>query len=457
MSSKCCKTQMKGKVILMGMKRSVVAGLLGLFLCSVIWHASADMVTSWEKHVMPDGSLSFYHPEGWLVEENESGIMVHDEESLEQLWLVILPYEEVWTAQEHAEFFLALIQADTPEVQSAEWELDESGNIAVFDLYYGIEEKNAEGYGLVIKDVDFEQVLWFHYLAPSYLFSEDRGLSLLEGFVNSLSSGSGALPPPGSLEANMERINRNAEGFLFVLEFALGSPLTLAEETLIANELKDVFMGYSEEELAPYDEYPHFFQFIMSVQDQEELAEIQRSLADSVWEWVEESDQDDPVVSLIRESLLQADRVLVPGRTPLTEVAAAAYAEFLAFAEHLGSNGTADPKKVSKRTIEEIKGQLIEAWGGLSQKEKEQVLGLPAVWTTLRRAISHGNEYDREHAITLIKNAAPQRSPEVQTSSDGETYDPVKWLNYQTTLEIQKQTFNHYMWSVGYHQTIYGY
>jgi len=439
---------------MMWRRQLALGALLVLLVCSTFCNASSERLTSWSHYLGPDGSVSFYYPEGWIVEEDESGFMIYDEESFEQLWLVILPYERIWTAQEHAEFFLALIQEDYPDMDGSNWEPDESGNVVVFDLQYGTGQESAHGYGLMIKDTAYEQALWFHYLAPQYMFSEDRGLSILEGFVNSLASGAESAPPAGSESARMERINRNADGFLFILEFALGSPLSLAEETLIATELKEVLMEYSEEELAGFDEYPLFVQFIMSLQDQEELAEVKLSLEESVWGWVEESDPDDPIVSLIREAMLQADRIIVPGRTPLTEVAAMAYAEFVAFAEHLWNGGIADPGAISDGEVQEIKEQLVEAWGEFSQEEKEQVLQLPAVWTTLRRTLYHGDEAAREHALLLISNAVPQGT---EATSDGETYNPNKWLNHQATLAIQQQTFNHYMWSVGYHSTIWGF
>ena len=177
-------------------------------------------------------------------------------------------------------------------------------------------------------------------------------------------------------------------------------------------------------------------------------------LEESIWEWVEQSDPNDPVVAAIREALLEADRVLVPGRTPLTEVAATAYAEFYVFAEHLGKGGAADLRSISPNRVREVKGRLVEAWNEFGQGDKEQVLQLPAVWTTLRRAVSLGDDQDREYAVRVITNALPRAT---YGQSQDASYDPIKWLNYQTTLEIQKQTFNYYMWSMGYNQTIYGF
>lgn len=205
----------------------------------------------------------------------------------------------------------------------------------------------------------------------------------------------------------MERINRNVDGFLFILEFALGSPLTLAEENLITAELQGILMGYSDAELAQYDDFPFYVQVIMALEDQQELADMKSALEEAIWEWIEESDPFDPIVSAIKEAMLEADRILVPGKTPLTEVAATAYGEFLAFAEQIESSRTADLRSISERRVREIKERLVEAWRGLNQQEKEQVLQLPAVWTTLRRVLNLGDDKDRAYAIQIIRDAAP--------------------------------------------------
>jgi hypothetical protein len=142
----------------------------------------------------------------------------------------------------------------------------------------------------------------------------------------------------------------------------------------------------------------------------------------------------------------------------LTEVAAMAYSEFVAFAEHLWENGPSDPAMISDRTVQEIKEQLMEAWGDFSQEEKEQVLDLPAVWATLRRALKNGNEDDREYALRVIRSSVPQNvsTGDSPASPEGEQ-EPMSWVQHNAMLAIQQQTFNYYMWSVGYHKTIYGF
>src|SRR5690606_7778632 len=137
--------------------------------------------------------------------------------------------------------------------------------IVLFDLIFDTGRGRADGLGLVIKDIEYEQVLWFHYLAGQGVYTSSRAETILEGFVNSIAGGADSQPPVDSYQARLDRIERNLDGFLFVIEFALGSPLPLATETLLASEFRGLLMEYTEEELAPYDEYPHFAEFIRSL------------------------------------------------------------------------------------------------------------------------------------------------------------------------------------------------
>jgi hypothetical protein len=442
---------------MMWWKRLTFAVVIVLLACAAFGSASAEANVRWRTYVNADG-VSFEYPDGWVVEEIESGFMVYDEETYEQLWLVVLPYEQGWNAQDHGEWFMALIQEENPEMDAFGWELDETGDYAFFNLQQGAGQYSAHGFGLTIKDNEYEQTLWFHYLVHRNSFDEDRALELMERFVNSLTSGSDDVPLAVVDEVDDEwikRVNMNVDGFLFVLEFALGSPLSLAEETLIGSQLRDVMMTFSEERMLEFDDFPFYAAFLMVMDDREELMDMQIALEQAVWDWVEQSEPNDPVVELIREALLEADRILVPGRTPLTELAATAYAEFLVFAEHLGSNGEPDLRLISDLKVKEIKERLVEAWRDFSDEERQQVLQLPAIWTTLRRALSLGDGEYRDYAIKVIRSSAPQAAD--GTSGTDGNYDARKWLNYQTSLAIQQQTFNYYMWSVGYNKTIYGF
>ncbi|HHT69806.1 MAG TPA: hypothetical protein GXZ85_11190 [Firmicutes bacterium] len=437
-------------------KRLGLAVLMVLFVFSL---PSQAETVNWSKYVTADGGFSFHYPEGWLVTETETGFVVHDADNYEQLWLVLLNYEESWTAEDHARFFLSLIQEETPEMDAYGWELDYADEIVLFDLIFDTGRGRADGLGLVIKDIEYEQVLWFHYLAGQGVYTSSRAETILEGFVNSIAGGADSQPPVDSYQARLDRIERNLDGFLFVIEFALGSPLPLATETLLASEFRGLLMEYTEEELAPYDEYPHFAEFIRSLSDPAELLEVQEGVAASIWEWIDESDPNDPIVRRISDALRNTDRVLIQGTIPLTEGAATSYAEFVAFAEYIDRHGTANasPSMIDDDVVLEIKGQLIDAWRGFSTKEQEQVAALPAVWTVLRRAVNYGDSAEREMALKTISQAIPSQSSTQSSGTESEEYDPADWVRHYSTMQIQQQTFNHYMWSVGYHNTIYGF
>jgi hypothetical protein len=108
-----------------------------------------------------------------------------------------------------------------------------------------------------------------------------------------------------------------------------------------------------------------------------------------------------------------------------TEVLAYAYGELLAYAELLGQNGSARPDMIRQDTVtvEEIKSQLADAWLQLSQEEREQTQTLPAVWSILRRALSHGGESHRESAQNII----PNRHLKPDVSHPG-ILNPLEWL-----------------------------
>lgn len=456
----CCKSnreRRKGKVTVVKKAHCLVSALIAVLIISLPGHTAT---LNWAKYVSQDGSFSFHHPQGWQVTESESGLVVQGGSSSEQLWLVPLPYQDSWSAQQHANFFLSILQKENPELEASGWQSDPGGEAVLFDLIYRSEQQQLQGIGLVTKDSGSEQALWFHHLAPEEGYVRARGESILEGFVNSLAPGSTSEPPTKALAVSSDyddrtqRIAQNADAFLFVLEFSLGSPLTLSEENMILDELKSSWSQYSDAELAAYDDYPTLVDVIMYLNDEKELTELQRALAESVFEWIDGSDPHDPIVKMIRIHMLEADRRLVDGQPPLTEVVACAYGELLAYAELLGQDGSATPNMIKQDTAEEIKGQLASAWLQLSQEEREQTQTLPAVWSTLRRALSHGGESHRESARNIIAKL----TLETRHQSSQDTESPAMALaRHQSMLQIQQQTFNHYMWCMGYHRTIYGF
>jgi len=267
----------QGRVMIMWRKWLVLGVLVVLLTSSAICEASAAVPLHWMRYTTADGLVSFEYPSGWLVVETESGFMIHDEYDSQQLWLVPLPYQRSWSAKEHADYFLGLLQAENPDVYGGDWQSDQSGDMILMELIYGRGPNTALGYALIIKDNEYQQALWLHYLAYLDLFDEDRALSILGDFVDSLAL-MPDYPSPAADDSRMARINRNVDGFLFVLEFSLGNPLSLAEENRISEGLRRIFRGYSDEELTEYDDYPFYAAFIWAM-------EIKQNSRTCRWSW----------------------------------------------------------------------------------------------------------------------------------------------------------------------------
>src|SRR5690606_39738394 len=124
----------QGRVMIMWRKWLVLGVLVVLLASSAICEASAAVPLHWMRYTTADGLVSFEYPSGWLVVETESGFMIHDEYDTQQLWLVALPYQRSWSAKEHADYFLGLLQAENPDVYGGDWQSDQSGDMILMEL-----------------------------------------------------------------------------------------------------------------------------------------------------------------------------------------------------------------------------------------------------------------------------------------------------------------------------------
>lgn len=430
----------------------LIGVIVVLLLASSAAHATSVL---WTKYVSVDGSFSFHHPEGWHVTESDSVVVVDGPSSDEQLCMCILPYYRNWSPEEHAQLMLSALRSENPDLAASGWEADSEGRAVLFDLTHGDGAQQYRGMGLVLKDSGAEQALWFHYIAPSSGYSRDRGASTLQGFIGSIASGSASQSP---VVGRAERIAENADAFMFVLEFALGSPLSLSDERMIRDELEKGWSQRFDAELAEYDDYPQMVSLIMAIGDQRQLTEVQQVVAEAVLEWLGGSDPNDPVVKMIRAHVLEGDRTLVDGDPPLTETAAASYAELVAYADLLQVDPEAAPGSVSHSTVEEIKTQLAQCWLQLGRDERELVQTIPAVWTTLRKALLHGDSSDRERARSIIAKPAPAKGSG-DASHGAMSTDELNasmWA-HQNMLWASQNTFNHWMWCQGFRSTPFGY
>ena len=147
---------------MMWWKRLTFAVVIVLLACAAFGSASAEANVRWRTYVNADG-VSFEYPDGWVVEEIESGFMVYDEETYEQLWLVVLPMNKAGTLR-------IMVNGSWPSSRrkTQKWTLL-AGNwmrpgLCLFNLQQGAGQYSAHGFGLTIKDNEYEQTLWFHYL-----------------------------------------------------------------------------------------------------------------------------------------------------------------------------------------------------------------------------------------------------------------------------------------------------
>jgi hypothetical protein len=248
------------------------------------------------------------------------------------------------------------------------------------------------------------------------------------------------LPAAGSVE-------KNARAFLFVLEFGMGSPFTDAQERVILDELLAGWGTLSEDELRKYDAYPQIVELIMTM-DLGRLAELRKSVEATVREWLEESPAGDPAVKAVRDQLARQGKVLIAGEPPLTEMAAAAYAEMVVFAGMLRDDRLAKPERIAGDAVGEVRGRVLRAWKGFSAAERESLATAPALWMTMRKTLGFGSHQEKSRIREQLLKLAPE--PSGGTSADSSAAQGRRLVNSLVMTQIRQTTFNTYMWSRGF-------
>ena len=430
-----------GQVI--GKHRNLVAvvGVIAVVFSVGVQAAAASNSIEWVKYVVSDGSMSFHHPQGWQVSEVGGTILANGPDG-EQLCLCALPYYQGWGPEQHARFMVAALQAQNPGLQVTGWKTDPAGDAVFLDLAYSGAGVYYGGTGLAIADAPAEQAVWFHYLCAESKYSESRAEQVFKGFVTSLAEGASSQPPG--------RLARNADAFAFVVGFALGSPLSMAEEEVVLAELERYWSGRSESELAVYDEYHEIVSIVMKIGDRQQLADVQRLLGNTVRQWLLGSDPNDPVVQVICRYMLEPDRVLAPGPPAMTEVAATAYGELIAYARLLAEDPAAVPGDIDPDEVAEIVALLVRDWALFTDAVREQVLTAPAVWTALRRSIIRGDDAQRQAARSIVAGLAPYVTRQSRGAASGGARSTVMDLAlYNAMVQVQETTFNHWTWCHG--------
>jgi len=82
----------------------------------------------------------------------------------------------------------------------------------------------------------------------------------------------------------------------------------------------------------------------------------------------------------------------------------------MAYTGLLQADPAVDPSSVSQSTLEEIRNPLVGYWRQLSRDGREQTQAVPAVWTTPRKALSHGDSSDCDRERSIIAKLASERT-----------------------------------------------
>jgi hypothetical protein len=238
----------------------------------------------------------------------------------------------------------------------------------------------------------------------------------------------------------------NAQAFLFVLEFGLGSPLAAAPEKIIRDELLSAWRGKSEAELGKFDAYPRIVAMILALKPAD-LEPFRKTIEETTRQWLDESPAGDPAVKAVRAQLEAGGRVLKPGAPPLTEMIAAAYSEMIVFARILSLDPAAAPDRISAPAAAATRRQVLAAWDRFSEQDRLNLASVPALWMTMRNVLRYGGAEDRTRIRAQIARLAPA-ADEANPLPSGEIGKKI--INSMVLSDISRQTFNSYMWSRGY-------
>ncbi len=431
------------------MKRTVSVIVILAMLLTYSFSVTAS-TGSWAKYTSADGSFSFHYPVGWKVTEDKSAVSIDNVKTNEQLIMVLLQYDTNKSPAEMAADFITIFKTNNPNIKASNWRSDSKTieSQVLFDLTDKIDKKQYNGTGMVIKDS--QQAIWFSYIAPTSTYSRDRGLALLQGFIGSLASEAESKDPKIIYAPGLTaKIDANAKGFIFVLEFALGAPFTGNQERIILDELKSGWRSLSEKELTEYDQYQVLTKTILTMK-QKDLEELRKDLEKTTKEWIDESPDSDEAVKIIKDQLKTRGKEVIAGNPPLTEMSLTAYSEIIAYSRLLRQNPKAMPDQISLDSVNEIKKQVQDNWKTLTTKEQQQIATVPGLWICLRTLLNNGSKSEQDKVRSNLLKLTPATQTTKESKKSGTDSKPMSMAAHNSLLAIKQITFNTYMWSRGF-------
>lgn len=436
------------------MLRTIAVAML--LMCLLVGAAQAAL---WTKYVTPTKSFSFHHPAGWKLLVQDNIIEVSNPNTNEQLLILALPVEAGKDARAVAETAVKMLQTGMPDLKVNKWYAGDD-DVAMLQTGYTDAGKPFLAQVEVLRQPNL--AYWFSYSAPTSDYATTRAVALLQGMIGSIASGPDSkLPDLVAPPLAGAKLQRNAEAFVFMLEFVCGTAFGAAEEQAIVH---DVLAGWRElpaDEQSKFDNYHAIKLAIMSM-NQKQLAELRLELQKELAPLLQQ-DAQDPTLKIIRQRLSDSHKTLVAGEPPLTEVAARSYAELVSYATLLQSRPKALPADVPAAEVATLKARLVQAWPQFTAQDKEAVLGTPAIWMSTREIALDGSGEEKSRLRgDLKKLALAPEQPKPAATTGGTAAKPSgkpgnlsqqlnnNWIQHNTLMMMKQQTFNTYMWSRGY-------
>jgi len=423
--------------------------------------AAVAAPVEWVKYIAPNGSFSLHHPAGWEISTEGGAIQITDPASGNQVLVIPLPFDAAKSPQALAEDFVAVLREGAPDIKvTAFTEVgEEPGTVVHAAITYSFADRPHRADALVVKSEG--QAVWFSISGVAEGYDQEGNLDLLSTLIGTLAEGADSQPPAVAADPRSQAIEINARAFLFVLQFGLGTPLPMADESRVVSELKRGWATLSDEDLAKYDQYPALVTLIRQAKG-EQIDALQTQFASAIREVLDQADETDPSIAAIKNALKSGDEVLVDAETPLTTRTAQGYSELIAFAEMLRDRPESIPEQVSTERTQALRALLVEAWPGYSEDDRKLLSGTPAIWSVYRQVFRYGSGEERQQVREQLAKLAPTQEPaggtggDQSAAADGKA-EPRSMVAHWSLMEVQKMTFNHWQWCMGYKRTMFGY
>ncbi len=425
--------------------------------CLVVFLVCKTVAVSaeeWVPYTAPDQSFSFHQPAGWTVVPHEEYVEIINNLSGEYMVLVAMTVDPAHTPQQIGLTIFEALGESLPELQIHHWRdtEEDAEQVALAHLTYTIEGRLFQGDALIVKEGD--QGLWLSYAAPREHYVEARVGRLLRGILMSLADGPVSPHPDVELfDLVFEKAVRNAQAFVFLLEFASGAPFTAAQEELIVSELVNSWEGADLEHISAFDGYADLRILVMHL-EQDQYEEIRQLMENTVREVLQEI-EDDPAVAVIRTQFDKNGAVLIEGDPPLREVAAQSFAELFAYTHLLAQDAEGEIEDIDPQVVTAMRQALLASWPEMSAEDRTRVTDMPGVWTVIRTVMRSGEFTDRETVRRQLRELVPVAA-QAAVTPEGEADENLtrtlagNYIRHQTLMMMQQWTFNTYMWSRGF-------